>query len=235
LNQKDLHPNCQNCLHSHDSVFCDLNPKELEELYKDKSSKFIRKGQVVFYENDPVKGLHCIESGKIKLYKTLDDGGVQILKISKDSELIGYRGLLGNGKYIATAEAIEDTQICFIPRQSILNLLSHNPQFSLQLLSKFASDLSEAEDKSIRFIQKTSKERLAEALLMLEKSFGTDEHGFILINLTRQEIGAYAGLATETIIRAIKLWEEEGILQLNKKQIKILNHARLIEISNVFH
>ncbi len=225
-------PDCRNCDIKGDSIFCTLTDKEWQNLNGTKSSRAIKKGQVIFFENDTVKGLHCIRAGKIKIYKTLDDGGMQILRISKAGEIIGYRGLLGNGKYIGTAETLEDAEICFIPKQTIMELISTNLQFSLDLMSKFASDLSEAEEKSIRFVQKSSKERLAEALLMLETSFGTDNNGFIELNLTRHELAAFAGLATETIIRCLRAWEDLGILDLDKKHIKILNKAQLIAISN---
>ncbi|OYU96411.1 MAG: Crp/Fnr family transcriptional regulator [Bacteroidetes bacterium B1(2017)] len=229
---RNPHPDCINCKNLSDTIFCQVKDKELASLDIEKSSRTIKKGQIVFFENDQVKGLHCIRVGKVKLYRTLDDGGMQILRISKENDVIGYRGLLGNGQYIATAEALEDSEICFIPKQTIFDLIGSNLQFSLKLMSMFASDLSEAEEKSIRFVQKSSKERLAEALLMLEASFGVNTEGFIKINLTRQEIAAFAGLATETIIRNIKAWEESGILGLNKKQIKIIDKPQLISISN---
>lgn len=229
---KILIPDCRNCDVRGDSIFCTLTDKEWQKLNETKSSRAIKKGQVIFFENDTVKGLHSIRAGKIKIYKTLDDGGMQILRISKPGDIIGYRGLLGNGKYIGTAETLEDAEICFIPKQTIMELISSNLQFSLDLMSKFASDLSEAEEKSIRFIQKSSKERLAEALLMLETTFGIDDNGFIQLNLTRHEIAAFAGLATETIIRCLRAWEELGILDLDKKHIKILDKAQLIAISN---
>lgn len=229
---KDTHITCDTCTALTHSIFSNLREKELQVVNQVKSGRLVKKGQIIFFEGDHVKGLHCICYGKVKLYKTMDNGDMQILRISKEADLIGYRGLLGDGKYIATAETIEDSMICFIPKHTILEMLTSNLSFSLQLMSKFASDLSEVEEKSIRFVQKSSKERLAEALFILEKNFGTTVDGYIQVNLTRQEIGAFAGLATETIIRTLKAWEEEGILELRKKLIHIKDKARLMAISH---
>jgi CRP-like cAMP-binding protein len=157
---------------------------------------------------------------------------MQILRISATGEVIGYRGLLGNGIYIATAEALEDLNICFIPKLLIHQFLASNTEFALKLMAKFASDLSEVEEKSIFFVQKSSKERLADAILMLEASFGVNAENYIQLNLTRQELGAFTGLATETIIRTLKTWEDLNILELNKKKIKIVDKEGLKAISN---
>lgn len=225
-------PDCSNCQCLAHSVFNCLNEDELAILNQSKSVRRIRKGQILFFEGDLSKGLHCISSGKVKVYKTLEDGTTQILRISGVNEIVGYRGLLGDGRYIATAETIEESDICFIPRETILHMLSCNQQFSLRLLSKFATDLSEAEEKSIRYLHKSTRERLADALLMLEKNFGKDFKGFIGISLTRQELAALTGQATETIIRSLHQLEEEGVIELDKKLIRIVDHTRLTNISN---
>lgn len=231
MTPKDSHPDCMHCPAMSRSVFSTLKEKELKNMAQTKTGRSVKKGQIIFFEGDQVKGLHCIRSGKVKLYKTLDSGDVQILRISRESDIIGYRGLLGDGRYIATAETIEDSEICFVPKHTILEMLTSNLAFSLTLMSKFASDLSEAEEKSIRFVQKSSKERLAEALMILEKNFGTNNDGYIEVNLTRQEIGAFAGLATETIIRTLKSWEEMGVIELRKKLIRIKDRQKLLGIS----
>ncbi|MDZ4668044.1 MAG: Crp/Fnr family transcriptional regulator [bacterium] len=232
MEEHQLPINCFDCKHLTDSVFCALKSEEIDLINTHKIIKFYKKGDILFNEGESVKGLHCLEMGKVKLYKTLEDGNVQILRISASGELIGYRGLLGNGIYIASAEALEDVNVCFIPKLIIHQLLAINANFSLRLMAKFASDLSEAEEKSIFFVQKSSKERLAEAILMLESTFGVNKDQYIQLNLTRQELGAYTGLATETIIRALKNWEDLAILQLNKKKIRVLDREKLKAISN---
>ncbi len=215
------------------SAFCNLKPTELQLLNEYKTTNDVKRKQPVFYENDAVKGLHCVHEGKVKLFKTLNDGSIQILRIAKAGDLLGYRGLLGNGKYIATAETIEDSTICFIPKGRIFEFIAGNLQFSLGLMSKIASDLSEVENRAINFLQKTSKERLSEALLLLEHSFGTTADGFINILLTREEIAGFTGMAVETTIRTLHTWENEGLVTLHKKHIKLSDKTKLLEISNV--
>ncbi len=99
------------------------------------------------------------------------------------------------------------------------------------MMSKIAADISEVENRSMSFLQKSSKERLAEALLLLETTFGTTADGYINILLTREEIASYTGMVVETTIRTLHAWELEGTITLRKKQIMLSNKTKLLEIS----
>jgi CRP-like cAMP-binding protein len=233
LNKKACHIDCEDCAQLQIAAFRSLKPEELRALRGCKSTNSVRRKQIIFHENDSVRGLHCIHEGKVKLYKTLDDGSTQILKIAKAADLIGYRGLIGDGKYIATCEALEDSLVCFIPKERVFELISHNPRFAMDLMAKIAEDISEAENRSINFLQKSSKERLAGALLFLEKSFGLAADGSIDLLLTREELAGLTGNVMETAIRILHGWEAEGIVALNRKRIRITDRDKMISIAGV--
>lgn len=228
---KDI--DCTTCQNLALSSFCTLKKDELSNLNHHKVTHRVKKNQIIFHEGDAAKGLHCVHQGKIKLYKTLNDGTAQILRIAKDGELIGYRGLLGDGRYIATGVAIEESVVCFIPKERIFELIHNNIKFTMELMSRFAEDLSMAENKSVSFVQKDTRARLAEALLLLEKSFGINANGQINIVLTREDIASIAGMATETAVRVLKEWEEEHIVLLEKKFIKINNANKLYSLAKL--
>lgn len=228
---KDI--DCTTCQNLALSSFCTLKKQELTDLNQHKHSHRVKKNQIIFNEGGLAKGLHCVHKGKIKLYKTLSDGSSQLLRIAKDGELIGYRGLLGDGHYIATGVALEDSVVCYIPKEYIFKLIHHNIQFTLEIMARFAQDLSSAEQKSVSYIQKDTRARLAESLLLLEKSFGTTIEGAINILLTREDIGSLAGMATETAVRVLKEWEDYGHIELHKKYIKIIQHEVLFQLAKL--
>ncbi len=215
------------------SSFCSLSKTELANLNDFKQTNNVKKNQIIFQEDEIAKGLYCVHKGKVKLIKTFADGNTQILRISKEAELIGYRGLLGNGRYIATGVALEDSTVCFIPKERIFELISKNVKFTLEIMSKFAHDLSLAENKSTSYIQKNSRARLAEALLLLEKSFGKTHQNYINILLSREEIASIAGMATETAVRVLHEWEQNNIIELNKKYIGIIEQEQLYKIAEL--
>jgi len=213
--------------------FCKLTLAEQETLNLCKSIRVVKKRQTIFDEDEIARGLHCVCKGKIKLYKTLPDGIVQILRIAGQGELIGYRGLLGDGKYIASAETIEESVICFIPKEEVFQFMHSNFEFTLSLFALIAADISEAESRNIAFANSTTRQRLANTLLTLESHFLSNTDGYIDILLTRDELSSLTGMATETLVRILRIYEEESAIKLEKKKIKILDRKKLLSNSGL--
>jgi CRP-like cAMP-binding protein len=189
---------------------------------------------VIFYEGNQPQGLYCISSGKVKIHKLGDDGKEQIVRLAKDGSIIGYRSLLSNENYFATATAIEDTVVCFFPKAVYLNLLLNNSSFSMKTIQMLSSDLKIAEQMITNMAQKHVRERMAETLLLLKEFFGTeDDKATINTILTREDIGSIAGTTTETSIRVLSDFNKNKIIKLNGKKIKIINPKELTRIANL--
>lgn len=230
-NFEKCHVDCMQCQTIALSVFCTLRRDELNDLNRYKMSLQVKKGSVIFYENNMPSGFYCVHRGKAKVYNTAENGDIQITRLAKDGDIIGYRSLLANEPYKGTAETIEDSIICFIPKNAIMELLSKNLDFSLKIMESFAQDVDQARKKSLDILYKTSKERLAEALILLQETFGNDSRGFIQVKLTRAELAAITGMVHETVVRTLTEWEKEGILELDKKLIRIVDLQRLLKLT----
>ena len=151
----------------------------------------------------------------------------QILRFCVEGDLVGYRSLLCDEPFGATAEAMEDAEITFLPAETFNHLLEADPKLSYAMLQKIAYELGEA-SKTITFLaQKTVRERLAEVLLLLEQKLGTDPEGFIKISLTREEIANLVGTATESAIRLISEFKQDELISVDGRNIRILNHDKL--------
>ncbi|MBL7811419.1 MAG: Crp/Fnr family transcriptional regulator [Bacteroidetes bacterium] len=224
---------CLNCQTIALSVFGTLKRDELSDLNKHKMSLEVKKGSVIFYENNLPSGFYCVHKGKVKVYKTADNGDIQITRLAKDGNIIGYRSMLANEPYKGTAETIEDSIICFIPRHAILELIGKNLDFSLKIMESFAEELDLAQKRSLDILYKSSKERLAEALILLSESFGVDARGFIQIKLTRAELAAITGMVHETVVRTLTEWEKDGLLELDKKLIRIADRRKLLKLTQL--
>src|SRR5690606_22921147 len=133
-----------------------------------------KKGKVIFSEDDRPSGMFCVHEGKVKIYKISADGKEQIVRLAGDGGLIGYRSFLANETYGAFAETLEESTICFIPGSMILQLLSQNINLSLKLMEHMARDIKMAEQTAVDLVVNTARERLCGALVLLNKSFGTD-------------------------------------------------------------
>ena len=221
------------------SVFNDKSFKEIlskedyNKYIEAKKTVFFNKGEALFEEGSNVDGIYFIENGTAKLYKLGFNRKEQILRFIKEGDIIGYRALLIDEAYQATAEAMSDLQAIFIPSDVFLHLLEVDSQLSYTMLQKISFELGESSNTVTFLAQKTVRERLAEVLLLLEQKLGTDPEGFIKISLTREEIANIIGTATESAIRLISEFKQDGLIEVEGRNLKILNHDKLIKLGHV--
>jgi len=234
--EKTLHqiltPSCTECKELN-KLFCGLYLSDREVLSQNKRKNIYRKGQVIYYEGNYPQGLFCLFGGKVKISTTGRKGKEQIIKFVGHGQVLGYRALLNDEPYNATATAISDSQVCHISRNAFLDILEKSKQLSLNTIRLLSNDLKESERKLINLSQKPVRERVAEALLLLERHFGFKEDGKTIdVTLTRREIGEFAGITTETTIRILSELSKEKILKLEDKKISILDLPSLFKIGN---
>jgi CRP-like cAMP-binding protein len=217
-----------------DKAFKEILSKEDYNKYIEaKKTVFFNKGEALFEEGSNVDGIYFIENGTAKLYKLGFNRKEQILRFIKEGDIIGYRALLIDEAYQATAEAMSDLQAIFIPSDVFLHLLEVDSQLSYTMLQKISFELGESSNTVTFLAQKTVRERLAEVLLLLEQKLGTDPEGFIKISLTREEIANLIGTATESAIRLISEFKQDDYIAVEGRNIKILNHEKLKKLGHV--
>lgn len=227
-------PSCANCSSRVDSVFTDLNSHQTEELSKEKGCNYYKKGQTVFFEGNNSHGIYCVHKGKLKLHKLGTEGKEQIIRFAKDGDILGYRALLSGEPFAASATVLEDSSLCYIPKESLIKLITEDPAFSMKVLELTCKEMGRAADTITNLAQKPVRERLAEVLLMLKEVFGLDEEGTIQVQLSREELANIVGTATESVIRLLSELKKEGTIELKGKKIVIANEKELIHICNLY-
>jgi CRP/FNR family transcriptional regulator len=226
---------CNECDVRIKSVFCQLTDSELIQMDEHKACANYRKGTNIFNQGAFPHGLYCVKSGKIKVFQYGDEGKEQIVRMAKKGDILGYRALLSGDKYSCSAESIEDAQICFIPKNDFLQLLSKSGPLSMQIMKLLSEDLKKAEHKITDLAQKPVRERVAEALLFLKETYGYETDNQTLnVVLSREDIANIVGTATETAIRLLSELKHDNIIALNGKKIAIIDHPKLVKVANVF-
>jgi CRP/FNR family transcriptional regulator len=211
-----------------------LSNDELNEFDNSKSCIVFKKGQTIFSEHAFPNGVYCIHEGKVKVVHIGNDGKEQIVRLLINGSLLGYRALVSGTKYTASAVAIEDSKICFIPKVNFLNSLNTNTALSMQLIKLLATELGHAEQTITDIAQKPVKERMAEALLLLREKYGTEADGATInVTLSREDIASLVGTVTETAIRLLAQYKHNKILALMGKKIKILDMNALVRSANI--
>ena len=210
-----------------------LSVKDYELFSNAKKIVYFHKGDVIFEDGEPPKGVYFIRKGTAKLSKSGAYGKDQILRFIKEGDIIGYRALLCGENFQAKAEAMTDVECTFLPADIFMDLLEVDPQLSFVMLQKISYELGESSNTITFLAQKTVRERLAEILILLEQKLGTDPEGFIKISLTREEIANIIGTATESAIRLISEFKQDELIEVEGRNIKILNHDKLIKLGHV--
>src|SRR5690606_4299526 len=144
-------PSCTACDHKKSgvSIFCNLNLHEIEDVSEHKRNLVFKKGQLIFSEGNQPHGIFCIYSGKVKIHKMGDEGKDQIVRLAKSSNIIGYRSIFNNNTYYASATAIEDTEVCFISKTYIIELIKGNNSLTFTFMNILSEDLKRAEERII--------------------------------------------------------------------------------------
>ncbi len=210
-----------------------LSAEDFEKYISTKQILKFNKGGIIFEDGEAPNGVYFLNRGTAKLSKQGVYGKDQILRFIKEGDLIGYRSLLCGEDFQAKAEAMTEVEATFLPSDLFLQLLEVAPKFSFIMLQKIAFELGESSNTVTFLAQKTVRERLAEILLLLEQKLGTDPEGFIKISLTREEIANIIGTATESAIRLISEFKQDKLIEVEGRNIKILNHEKLIRLGHV--
>jgi CRP/FNR family transcriptional regulator len=210
--------------------FCIPAWKEAIALHK-KTYQF-KKGEEIFREGDPVKGIFFIYTGSVKVYKQWGEQKQLILRFAKEGDILGHRGLGGVVEYPIGATALEDTSACFITNDFLEATLKTNHELSYKLMHFYATELQKAEKRMRDLAHMEVKGRVAEALMELVNVFGIDKHEHIAATITRQDIASYAGTTYETVFKFFHELAEENIITTNGKSIKINDRSRLQQFCN---
>jgi DNA-binding response OmpR family regulator len=196
--------------------------EELKKLSLERRVKLFKKREAIFEEGDYPRYLYFINSGKVKLFKTNEDGKEYIIDIVVEGDFIGYVDLLRDTKYNESATALEDTEISLIPREDFISLMHANRDVSSQLIKMLASNVSEKEEQLLNLAYYSVRKRVANAILLLSDKEPEKE-----INILRDDLARIVGTAKESVIRMLTEFKEDGYLDITDGTILIKNRQKL--------
>lgn len=210
---------CEQCIAREFSSLKALSKDELLKISDCKTSLIVKKGDVIFEEGENVNGIYCIKDGICKLTKLSANGKDHIVKLVSKGELLGHRSMISDEPVNLSAVALEDMEVCFIPKTEVMGFFDKNNQFSMNVMRSICGDLKDADDHMVNLAQKTVKERLAETLLYLSDTFGKNEDNSLKVQLSRDELASMIGTATESCIRLLSDFKKLDLIELNGKKI----------------
>ncbi|HEX6335017.1 MAG TPA: response regulator [Flavisolibacter sp.] len=205
--------------------------KALADFVEGRHLDRYKKKQLIFSEgNHPVR-LYHIRKGKVKIFKTNNEGKELIMRIVNEGDFFGYLAMMEETTYKANAEAIEESEIAAIPRHEFESLLYSNPEVSRRFIRLLARDVTEVEEQLIHLAYNSLRRKVADALLVVQKKFTRDNEPYN-ISISRENLAAIAGTATESLIRTLSDFKAEKLIDVRNGKIAILNEEKLVRMVN---
>ncbi len=201
------------------------------ELSSGRNVNVYKKKQVIYNEGNHPNRLFLVQRGKVKLYKSNDDGKDLTIGLFGEGDFFGYMALLENSVYRETAEALEDSEIAIIPREDFDSLIRENPIVMRKFLQILAGNVVEKENQLLGLAYNSLRKRVADSLILLQKKFGDGQQPFS-IHISREDLANIAGTATESLIRTLSDFKAEKLIDIKDGHIVMLNEKKLVNLFN---
>ena len=203
---------------------------ELNQLSSDRSVRRFKKKEVIFYENTLPHGLIYVNSGKVKTYKTNSDGKEYITGLFKAGDFIGYMALLEERNSTESAVAMEESEIIMIQKQDFFKLINNNRDVSNRFIKMMSNNLIEIEERLLKLAYNSVRKRVAEALIFLKDKFEEDIDGNFNMSISREDLANIVGTSTESVIRTLSDFKEDGLIEINASNISLIDVPKLANI-----
>lgn len=211
-----------------------LSPVQQEELKANMTVQHFKKNETLYQEGDVPQMLHCLISGKVKIYKDGISGRTQIVRVIKPVEYFGYRAYFANQNYVTSAAAFETSTVCLIPIELIEKWMMENNQLSMFFVRLLAVEVGNSDQRTVNLTQKHIRGRLAESLIFLRDNYGVEEDGATLsIYLSREDLANMSNMTTSNAIRTLSAFAQEKIIAIDGKKIKIIDGENLERINKI--
>ncbi|PWJ33679.1 response regulator [Sediminitomix flava] len=201
--------------------------EDLDKLSTNRKKRGYKKKSVLFYEGDFPNALLHINKGKVKTYKTNEDGKEYITGLHGPGEFLGYIALLKDVPYTETAMVLEECEVSLIPKEDFFALVHSNRDVSNKFIKMLSNEIISNEEKLLRLAYGSVRQRVAEVLLQLEERYTAQGSKMVI---TRDDLAKLVGTAKETLIRTLSDFKEEQLIEIKEKNISIINRAKMERI-----
>jgi len=193
----------------------------------------VHQGKFLFFEGDPATDVHFLLSGQVKVVHETEDGQEVIFRLIQPGEFFGGAGGWGAPVYPATAVALEDAQVFYLPASEFKTLIAEHPDFSLAIIREMGFRLREAEARIRELHLERVERRIARTLLRLAGKTGQRTEQGIRIDLpqSRQHLAELSGATLSTVSRVLSEWDRQGLILAGRERVTIVNPHELVMVA----
>jgi CRP/FNR family transcriptional regulator, cyclic AMP receptor protein len=206
-------------------MFADLAADELQRIAGLCHVRQLGTGEVLFHKGDSGDALFAIRHGQIRIETAASDGGRLTLNFLGPGELFGEVAVLDGQSRTADATAFEPSELFVLPREEFLIHLEREPRVAIKLIQLLCRRIRWMRERMEESVLQPLPVRLARRLCALGSDFGSELH------ISQEQLGIFVGAARESVNRQLQLWRKDGILDLQRGRILLLNMNRLTAVA----
>ena len=187
--------------------------------------------QILYHESKKPRFLYYLSKGKVKCYKTNEEGKEYIMNLHSAGDFIGYTALLEDTYYQDSAVILEDAEVIPIPREDFLQMIYSDINIATKFIHIITHNVREKEDRLLNIAYNSLRKRVATALVEIVTKFNLREQ-LMPIEISREEIAQYVGTATESLIRTLSDFKAEKLIEIKNGHIMVNNIEKLKNLAN---
>ncbi|MBW1914369.1 MAG: Crp/Fnr family transcriptional regulator [Deltaproteobacteria bacterium] len=210
-------------------LFQGLAEDQLKEIAEISIEKRFDKGRLIFNEEDDGNGFYLISEGQVKVFKLSSDGKEQILHIFGPGDPFGEVPVFSGQKFPANAAAIEKVSLLFFPRKTFIKLISSRPNLALNMLAVLSKRLRQFATQVENLSLKEVPSRLAHYLIYLIEDQGNSD--IVMLGISKGQLASLLGTIPETLSRIFARMNNQGLIEVKDRNIRILNQNGLRELA----
>ena len=208
------------------------NATQLKLISDERETEMYKKKSGIYSEGHRPLYLYYILSGKVKTFRTNDDGKELITGMYKEGDFVGYISLLEEEIHKDSAEALEATELMLIPKSDFTQLVNSNPEISRKFIKMLANNVSDRETQLVKLAYNSLRKRVADALVLINDRYRKNATENPLIQISREDLANIVGTATESLIRTLSDFKSEGLIAIQEGKIILKNEAKLSKMQN---
>jgi len=214
----------------------DILKMEEKEIFKQmtegRNINKYRKKQIIYLEGNRPSRLFYIKKGKVKTFKSNEDGKELVIDLYKEGDFLGYTALLEGTSYKESAEALEECEVALIPKENFEELMNTNHEVTQKFIKLLANEVTEIEEHLLGIAYNSLRKKVANALIIVDEKYNPDVKNNFPIQISRETLATIAGTATESLIRTLTDFKNEHLIKLEKGTIYLKDREKLQHLIN---
>lgn len=209
-------------------IFRDLTPEELMMMDRQVTMATCSAGRIFYTPDEAGEVLFLLKKGRVQLYRLSPGGKKLVVATLGPGAVFGEMSLIGQGMHHTFAEAVGDCMLCVMSRADVERLMREKPQVAFRIVETLGDRLTHTERRLEDIAFKSIASRLAGTLIRLSDEAGEDHN---VLGYTHQDLAEMLGTYRETVTQTLNEFKADGLVEIGRKQVVLLNRPALEELA----